>query len=79
MYCVRFDIAINDLAGFCVHSYRAGAVDHAVGDNGLGIDAGEGLGGFVGRDGGFGGHFGVIFFFFVQVIDVGVDEVVRPY
>lgn len=60
MYRVRFDIAINDLAGFCVHSYRARAVDDTVGDNGLGIDAGEGLGGFVGCDGGFGGHFDML-------------------
>lgn len=58
-YSMGFDIALDQLAGGGVHGHGAGAVDHAIGDNGLVVDAGEGLGGFLGEDGGLGGHFGV--------------------
>lgn len=57
---MSLDIPINQLAGHRVHGHLAGAVDHAVGDNGLVVDAGERLGSFVGQDGGFGGHDGTL-------------------
>lgn len=59
-YRVSFDVAVDELAGFGVHGHGAGAVDDTVGDDGLGVDAREGLGGFVGEDRGFGGHFEVL-------------------
>lgn len=34
----------------------SGHEDHAVGDDGLAVDAGEGLGGLLGEDGGLGRH-----------------------
>lgn len=53
---MSLDIAINQLASDGVHGDSAGAVDDAIGDDGLGVDPGEGLGGLVGKDGGLGGH-----------------------
>lgn len=50
------DISVNQLASGSVHGDSAGAVDDTIGDNGLGVDAREGLGGLVGENGGLGGH-----------------------
>ena len=55
-YSVSFDVPINDLAGFWVHSDCAGAINDTIRDDGLRVDTGEGLGGFVGQDRSFGGH-----------------------
>lgn len=59
-YSVGLDIAINQLASGSVHGDSAGAVDDAIGDDCLGVDAGERLGGLIGEDGGLGGHFGYV-------------------
>lgn len=56
-YSVSFDITINQFPSLGVHGHGAGAVDDAVGDDGLGVDTGQGLGGLFGEDGGFGCHF----------------------
>jgi len=53
---VGLDIAINQLASGSVHGDSAGAVDDAIGNNGLGVDTRKGLGGLVGENGGLGGH-----------------------
>lgn len=60
-YSVGLHIAINQLAGGSVHGDSAGAVNDAIGDDGLGVDAGEGLGGLIGEDWGLGGHFGYVY------------------
>lgn len=62
-YSVSLDIAVDQFPGFGVHGYGAGAVDDAVGDDGLGVDAWKRLGGLFGEDGGFGCHF----FFLLEV------------
>jgi len=55
--CAICDAAFDQGSCFRVHAYAAGAVDHAVADDGLGVD-GEWRRGFVGFDGGAGGHCG---------------------
>lgn len=57
-YSVGLDISVDQLASGSVHRDSAGAVYDTIGDNGLGVDAREGLGGLVGEDGGLGGHDG---------------------
>jgi hypothetical protein len=54
---VSLDIAIYQFSGLGVHGYGAGAVDDAVGDDGLGVDTWKRLGGLFSEDGGFGCHF----------------------
>lgn len=51
-----FDIAIDELASDGVHGDRTGAVHHAIGDDGLRVDAGQRLGGLVGEHGSLGRH-----------------------
>lgn len=53
---MSLDISIDDLPRLWVHGYCTGTVDNASGDNSLGVDARQGLGGFIGQDGGFGRH-----------------------
>lgn len=53
---VSLDISIDNLSCLRVHGHCARAVDNASGDNGLGVDTRQGLGGFIGQDGGFGRH-----------------------
>lgn len=56
-YSVSLDITGNQLHGLGVHGDGARDKDHAVGLDGLAVDAGEGLGGLVGEDGFLGrGH-----------------------
>lgn len=55
-YRVSLDIAINDLACLRVHGHCAGAVDDTSGHDSLGVDARQGLGGFIGEDGSFSSH-----------------------
>jgi hypothetical protein len=55
---VGLDIAIDKLPCYRVHGDSTGAVDHAVADDGLGHDPGEGRRGFGREDGGFGSHYG---------------------
>lgn len=57
-YSVRLDVAVNELAGLSVHGDSAGAEDHAIGNNGLGVDAGKRLGSLVGEGSDLVGHFG---------------------
>lgn len=57
-YRVGLDIAIDKLPCYRVHGDSTGAVDHAVADDGLGHDPGEGRRGFGSEDGGFGSHYG---------------------
>lgn len=52
------DVAVDELAGLRAHGDGAGAEDHAVGDDGLGVDARERLGRLVGKSSDLGGHFG---------------------
>ena len=44
---MSLNVAIDQLHGYRVHGYGAGAVDHAIADDGLGVDSREGFGGFV--------------------------------
>lgn len=53
---VSLDISIDNLSSFRIHCHSTGAVDDAAGDNGLGVDARQGLRGLIGQDGGFGSH-----------------------
>lgn len=56
-YGVRLDVTVNDLHRHRVHWHGAGAEDHAIGDDGLAVDARQGLGSLIGEDGGLGrGH-----------------------
>ena len=50
------DIPINQFAGFGVHGDGSGAVDEAIGYDGLAVDAGEGLWCLRGQDCGFTRH-----------------------
>jgi hypothetical protein len=43
---VSLDITIDELPRLGVHGNGAGAVDHAIADDGLRVDSWEGLGGF---------------------------------
>lgn len=42
-YSTSSDISIDQFAGFGVHGDGSGAVDEAIGYDGLAVDAGEGL------------------------------------
>jgi hypothetical protein len=55
---VRLDVTIDEFHSLSIHRDGAGAEDQAVGDDGLGIDSWQRLGGLVGEDWGFGrgGH-----------------------
>jgi len=53
---VNLDISIDNLSCLRVHGYCARTVDNASSDNGLGVDARQGLGGFIGQNRGFGRH-----------------------
>lgn len=53
---MSLDITINELHGNGVHGDSAGDEDHAVGLDGLAVDAGERLGGLVGDNGFLGRH-----------------------
>jgi hypothetical protein len=55
-YSVGLDITINQLASGSVHGNSTGAVNDAIGNDSLGVDTGERLGGLVGEDGGLSGH-----------------------
>lgn len=48
------DVSFDEFVGRGVEADLAGAVDRGVGDDGLGVDAREGLGGVFGEDGLFG-------------------------
>lgn len=52
------DITLNQLPSLGIHGHSTGAIDHAIADDGLRIDAGERFGRLICEDGGFGGHFG---------------------
>lgn len=54
---MSLDIALNQFSGLGVHGHSAGAVDDAVGDDGLGVDTRQRLRGLFGEDGSFSGHF----------------------
>jgi hypothetical protein len=57
-YSVSLNVTINQLASGSVHRDSARAVDDTIGDDSLGVDTRERLGGLIGEDGGLGGHFG---------------------
>ena len=54
---MNLDIPVSQLARFRMHWHCTGAVDDTSGDNCLGIDTRQRLGGLVGQDGSFGGHY----------------------
>lgn len=55
-YGVGLDIAVDQFASHGIHRHCTGAVHDAIGDDGLGVDARQGLGGLVGEHGGLGRH-----------------------
>lgn len=55
-YRVSLDVAVNQLAGLGVHGDGAGDEDHAVGLDGLAVDARQRRRGVLGEDGLLGGH-----------------------
>lgn len=46
------NVTVDDFHGHRVHGNGAGAEDHAIGDDGLAVDAGQGLRGLIGENGG---------------------------
>lgn len=57
---MNLDIPVNQLSRFRVHCHCTGAIDDTSRDNCLGIDTRQRLGGFIGQDGSFGGHYAVL-------------------
>lgn len=55
-YSASLDVSLNQLSSHRVHANGTRAVYYAIGDDGLRVDTGQGLGGLFGQDGGFGGH-----------------------
>jgi hypothetical protein len=59
-YGVSLDVAVDQLASLSVHGDGAGDEDHAIGLDGLAVDARERLGSLVGENSNFGGHCEVV-------------------
>jgi hypothetical protein len=54
---MSLDVSVNMLACRRVNGQGAGAEDHPIGNNGLGVDAHSGSWSFLSIDGGFGRHY----------------------
>lgn len=59
---MSLDISLDQLPRLWIHRHRSRAVDHAVGDDGLRVNAREGLGALLGEDSGLVRHDGYSFF-----------------
>lgn len=67
---MSLDISLDQLPRLWIHRHRSRAVDHAVGDDGLRVNAREGLGALLGEDSGLVRHDGYSFFSFSVVFFV---------